>query len=152
MKRIITVLFSVLLISGAISCKKSNDGGNNNNNTTGKTVVIKITLSPVPGTNQGSFSAAVNALQPNLELTTWKVNDVLRPNETTLGFTAADFKNGVLTLETTAAVTTTNLSVSGVTTAQYPFNVTVQWTVGGKANDPITLPVTSTMQRDYEIK
>lgn len=143
---------SALLISGAISCKKSSDGGNNNNNSNGKTVLIKITLSPVPGTNQGSFSGAVNAVMPNLNLTTWKVNDVVRPNENTIGFTATDFKNGVLTLETTAPVTTTNLSVSGVTTAQYPFNVVVQWTVGGKVNDPISIPVTSTMTRSFEIQ
>ena len=78
MKKIVTVLMSVFLISGAISCKKSSDGGNNNNNSEAKTVVIKITLSPVPATNQGSFSAAVNAILPNQNLATWKVNDVLR--------------------------------------------------------------------------
>lgn len=152
MKKIFTVLLSVLLVSGAISCKKSNDGGNNSNNPEAKTVVIKITLSPVPANNQGYFSGAVNALLPSLNLATWKVNDVLRSNETTISFTGNDFKNGVLTLETTAAVTNANLSVSGVTTSQYPFNVVVQWTLNGKANDPINLPVTTTMTRSYEIK
>lgn len=152
MKKIVTVLMSVFLISGAISCKKSSDGGNNNNTPEAKTVVIKITLSPVPATNQGSFSGAVNAILPTQTLATWKVNDVLRSNETTIGFTATDFKNGILTLETTAPVTITNLSVSGVTTTQYPFNVGVQWTLNGKASDPINLPVTTTMTRSYEIK
>jgi hypothetical protein len=152
MKKIITVLMSVLLISGAISCKKSSDGGNNNNNAAAKTVVIKITLSPVTAANQGSFTGNVNALLPDFNFATWKVNDVVRPNETGIGFNASDFKNGILTLETTAPVTTTNLSVSGVTTTQYPFNVVVQWTLNGKANDPITLPVTTTMTRSYEIK
>ena len=143
---------SALLISGAISCKKSSDGGNNNNNAAAKTVVIKITLSPVPVTNQGSFSGAINAILPNQNLATWKVNDVVRSNETTIGFTASDFKNGILTLEATATVTVANLSVSGVTTAQYPFNVTVQWTLNGTSGDPISLPVTTTMTRSYEIK
>jgi len=143
---------SVLLISGAISCKKSSDGGNNNTGSDAKTVVIKITLSPVPGTNQGSFSGAVNALLPNSNFATWKVNDVLRSNETTIAFSASDFKNGILTLETTAAVTIANLSVSGVTTSQYPYNAVVQWTLNGKSNDPVNIPVTSTMTRSFEIK
>ncbi|AEW01415.1 hypothetical protein Niako_5177 [Niastella koreensis GR20-10] len=152
MKKILTVLMSAFLLTGAISCKKSSDGNNNNTNSGAKSIVIKITLSPVPGTNQGSFTGAVNAMLPGTDLATWKVNDVVRSNETTIGFTTADFKNGVLTLETTAPVTITNLSVSGVTTAQFPYTATVQWTLGGKANDPISLPVTSTMTRSYEIK
>lgn len=144
---------SVLLMSGAISCKKSSDGGNNNNNSpAGKTVLIKITLSPVPATNQGSFTGAVNAVLPSQNLATWKVNDVLRSNESTIAFTLSDFKNGVLTLETTAAVTVANLTVSGVTTSQYPFNSTVQWTLNGKASDPVSIPVTATMTRSFEIK
>lgn len=143
---------TALLISGAISCKKSSDGGNNNTTPDAKTVVIKITLSPAPGANQGSFTGAVNAILPNQNLATWKVNDVLRSNETTIAFTAADFKNGILTLESTAAVTVTNLTVSGITTSQYPFNAAVQWTLNGKANDPVTIPVTSTMTRSFEIK
>lgn len=148
MKKIIAVLATVLLISGAISCKKSSDGGNSNTGT--KTVVITLTLSPVPGSNQGSFSGAANAVLPGSQgLATWKVNGVLRANESTISFSAADFQSGVLKLETTAAVTSANLSIGGVTTSQYPFNVIVQPTINGKASDPLTIPVTSTMQRSF---
>lgn len=148
MKRIATVLMSVLLMAGAISCKKSSDGGNNNNSGA-KTVVIKLTLSPVPGSNQGSFSGAVNAVLPSQKMATWKVNNVLRSNESTIAFTASDFQSGTLTLEATEAVTSANLSIAGVTTSQYPYNVTVLSTINGKASDPLTIPVTSTMQRSF---
>ena len=150
MKRIITALTVVLLLSGAISCKKSSDG-NNNNTPAGKTLLIKITLSPVPGINQGSFSGAVNAILPSQKLATWKVNNVLRSNETTIAFSATDFQNGVLTLETTEAVSKSSLSISGVTTASYPYNAVVQWTLGSKASDPVNIPVTSSMVRSFDI-
>jgi len=150
MNRIITVITAVLLITGAFSCKKSSSGGSNNTPTT-KTVVIKITLSPVPGSNQGSFTGACNALLPNQNFATWKVNGVVRSSENTIAFTASDFQNGALTLETTAAVTSANLSMSGVTTAQYPFTVVYTATVNGKANDPVTIPVTSTMTRSFSL-
>src|SRR5690349_2439021 len=114
MKKILTVLSLLLVISGAISCKKSNDGGNKNSNA--KTLVIKLTLSPVPASNQGSFSGAINALLPNLNMATWKVNNVVRSNESTIAFSATDFQNGVLTLETTEAVSNCSISLSGVTT------------------------------------
>jgi hypothetical protein len=148
MKKIITVLLSVLLISGAVSCKKNSDGGSNSN-ADSKTVMIKLTLSPVPAGNQGSFSGAVNAILPSQKLATWKVNGVLRSNETTIAFSAPDFQNGVLTLETTEAVTTANLSIAGVTTSQYPYTATVQPTINGKANDPVSIAVASTMQRSF---
>ena len=152
MKKIFTVLTAVLLITGAISCKKSSGGGNNNNNQPGtKSVVLKFTLSPVPGTNTGSFTGACNALLPNQNFATWKVNGVVRSNENTISFTTSDFQNGVLTLETTEAVTTGNLSITGVTTSQYPFTVVYLATINGKANDPVTIPVTSTMTRSFTI-
>jgi len=150
MKKIVTLLTSILLISVAISCKKSSDSGNNNNPTT-KTVVYKLTLSPVPANNQGSFSGAVNALLPNLKFVTWKVNGVLRSNENTISFTASDFQNGALTLETTEGISSSNLSIAGITTSEHPFTVVVQWTVNGKANDPVTIPVTSSIQRSFSL-
>ncbi|OQP47504.1 hypothetical protein A4H97_08425 [Niastella yeongjuensis] len=149
MKKILTVLALIMVISGAISCKKSSDDGNTNNNA--KTLLIKLTLSPVPATNQGSFSGAINALLPNLNLATWKVNNVVRSNESTIAFSATDFQNGVLTLETTQAVSNCSITLSGVTTAQYPYTAVIQWTLNGKANDPITMPVTSTLVRTFDI-
>ena len=146
MKKIVRLLLLVLLISGAISCKKSSD-----DNPGTKSVVYKITLSPVPASNQGSFSGAVNGIQADQKFATWKVNNVLRSNETTISFTAADFQNGTLTLETTEKVTSANLSIVGVTTSQYPFNVVVQAIVNGKANDPVSINVTSTMQRSFTL-
>lgn len=150
MKKIVTILASLLLISGAISCKKSSDSTNNNNPTT-KTVVYKLTLSPVPANNQGSFSGSVNALLPNLKFATWKVNGVLRSDENTISFNASDFQNGTLTLEATEGVSTANLAITGTTTSEHPFTVVVQWTINGKANDAVTIPVTSAVQRSFSL-
>ncbi|MBO9198660.1 MULTISPECIES: hypothetical protein [Niastella] len=151
MKRIITVLTLILVISGTISCKKSKDDGGNNNVPGAKTLSIKLTLSPVPTSSQGSFSGAINALLPNLNLATWKVNGVVRSNESTIAFSETDFKNGVLTLETTEAVSKCSVSLSGIATSANPYTAVIQWTLGGKANDPITMPVTSTLVRSFDI-
>jgi hypothetical protein len=150
MKKIVTVLASLLVISGAISCKKSSDGGNNNNPTT-RTVVYKLTLSPIPANNQGSLTGGISALLPNLKFVTWKVNGVLRPNENTISFTVSDFQNGALTLETTEGISSGNMSIAGSTTSAYPFTVVVQGTVNGKANDPVTIQVTSFVQRSFSL-
>lgn len=150
MKKIVTVLASLLLISGVFSCKKSSDGGNNNNSTT-KTVVYKLTLSPVPASNQGSFSGSIYALLNNQKFVTWKVNGVIRSNENTITFNVSDFQNGALTLETTEGITSGNLAIIGSTTSAYPFTVVVQGTVNGKANDPVTIPVTSFVQRSFSL-
>ncbi|WP_143773932.1 hypothetical protein [Niastella vici] len=113
--------------------------------------MYKLTLSPVPASNQGSFGGSINALLPNLKFATWKVNGVLRSGENTISFSASDFQNGVLTLEATEGISSGNLAIVGTTTSAYPYTVVVQWTVNGKANDPVTIPVTSFVQRSFSL-
>lgn len=148
MKRSSLVVIAALLTVGSISCKKSGSK-NTPPNTKSESVLIKITLTPVPGgAVKGDFDAAVYALLPNSQYATWKVNNVTRNNETTLTFTQADFQNGVLTLETTANVTAAYLSMGGITTAPYPYTVLVEPTINGKADSTSTISVTNTFTRD----
>ena len=150
MKSIFSVVFVAFLSVCTISCGKS--GGGNGNNTTPdnktKSVLIKITVSPVPGANTGSFVGSVLALLPNSGYATWKVNGVTRTSETSIAFTTTDLQNGIITLETTANVSSASLNVSGVTATQ-PFTVLVAPTINGTADSTVSIPVTSTMQRSF---
>ncbi|HEY4290212.1 MAG TPA: hypothetical protein VGN00_24090 [Puia sp.] len=71
------------------------------------------------------------------------MNGVTRTNETDIAFTMTDLKNGSITLETTANVSSAYLSLSGVTVSQ-PHTVLVQPTINGKADSSVSIPVTST--------
>lgn len=135
MKRIAIVLASAWLLIGATACSKKKDDNS------GKSVLIKISLSTAAAASKGSFSCAVNALLPSMDYATWKVNGTVRANESTLGFTTADFVNDVLTLETTANVYTANLSLGGFAASQYPYNVKVETTLNGKAESPVSIDV-----------
>lgn len=147
MKNVFLVLSTAFLFTGISSCKKSGGGGSPAPVT--KSVLIKITVAPGIVPNQGSFTGAVNALLPNSGFATWKVNGTVRANENTIAFTQTDLQSGVITLETTANVTSVNLDVSGVTVPQNPFNVTVLPTINGVSQTAVSIPVTSTMTRDF---
>ena len=149
MKRILSIAVLATLSFGLFSCKKSSGDGPGNTTPAGKTIVIKITLSPMPLPSMADFSGAVNALLPNSSYATWKVNGVTRTSETTIAFSPTDFKSGVITLETTAPIKTANLAVSGLVVGQTSYTALVETTLDGKAQDPVTISVTSTMQRSF---
>jgi hypothetical protein len=150
MKRILSIAVAATLSFGIFSCKKSS-GGDSPGNTTpaGKTVLIKITLSPAVLPQNADFSGAVNGLLPNSSIATWKVNGVTRTSETTIAFSQADFKSGVITFETTAPIRNANLAVNGLVVGQTSYTALVETTLDGKAQDPVTISVTSTMQRSF---
>jgi len=150
MKSIYLVVFVALLSVNTISCGKSGGGSGTNTTPDNKTksVLIKITVNPVPGNNTGSFAGNVSALLPNSADATWKVNGVTRTSENVIAFTTTDLKNGIITLETTANVSSAYLSISGVTATQ-PFTVVVAPTINGTADSTVSIPVTSTMQRSF---
>jgi len=148
MKSSILVVFVALLSVCTLSCGKSGGNGNTTPVNKSKSVFIKITVNPVPGTNTGSFVGSVLALLPNSGYATWKVNGVTRTNENNIAFTTTDLQNGIITLETTANVSSANLDVSGVTATQ-PFTVVVAPTINGTADSTVSIPVTSTMQRSF---
>jgi|GEM_PF-2208886 hypothetical protein len=150
MKKILSIALVATLSFGSFSCsKKSDNGGSNNNTTKGKSVLIKITLSPAVLPGQDDFSGAINGVLPGSQLATWKVNGVTRTNESTIAFTQADFKSGVITIEATAGVTSANLALSGLAVSQTSYSVLVETTLDGKAQDPVTIPVTSVLQRSF---
>jgi hypothetical protein len=136
--------------ASTISCSKS--GGGNSNNTTPdnktKSVLIKITVSPVLDDNHGSFTRSILGLLPNSGHATWKVNGVTRTGEDGISFATTDLKNGVITLESTANVNSAYLDASGVTIAT-PFTVVVAPTINGKTDSTVSIPVTRTMQRSF---
>ena len=149
MKSIFPVVFVALLSVCTLSCGKSGGGNNTTPVNKSKSVLIKITVNPVPGDNQGSFAGNVSALLPNSGYATWKVNGVTRTNENNISFTTTDLKNGIITLETTASVNSAYLSISGVTVSQYPFTVLIAPTINGTADSTLSIPVTATMQRSF---
>lgn len=150
MTRILLIAAVTLMTFGSFSCSKKSDGGGSNNTTpTGKTVLIKITLTPAVLPGQDNINGAVNGVLPNSKLATWIVNGVTRTGETTIAFTQADFKNGVITLESTAGVTSANLALSGLVVNQTSYTALLETTLDGKAQDPVSIPVTSTMQRSF---
>jgi len=149
MKRILSLAVLATLSFGIFSCKKSDGGGSNNNTPTGKSVLIKITLSPAVLPGQDDISGAVNGVLPGSKLATWKMNGVTRTNESTIAFTQADFKSGVITLEATAGVTSANLALSGLAVSGTTYTVLVETSLDGKAQDPVSIPVTSTLQRSF---
>jgi hypothetical protein len=149
MKRILSIAVIAILSFGIFSCKKSSGDGPGNTTPAGKSVLIKITLSPAVLPQYADFSGAVNALLPNSSIATWKVNGVTRTGETSISFSPTDFKTGVLTLETTTPVKTANLSVGGLVVGQTSYTALVETTVDGKAQDPVSISVTSTMQRSF---
>lgn len=135
----------------SISCSKGGGSHNNNPGSKSESVSFKITLTPTPGGGlKGDFDGAFNALLPNSQYATWKINGVVRTNETTIAITQADFQNGVITLEPTANVTAANLSLGGSTTAQYPYTVLIEPTINGKADTALTIPVTNTFDRELK--
>ena len=149
MTRILLIAAVAVLSLGSLSCKKSGGGGPTTT-PTGKSVFIKLTLSPAVLPGQDNLSGAVNAVLPGTSgLATWKVNGVTRTNESTIAFTQADFKNGVITLETTAGVTSANLALSAMAINQTSYTIVVETTLDGKAQDPVSIPVTSTLQRSF---
>ena len=148
MKRIFFLVLAAFLFSGILSCSKKSGGGSSPTAKT-ETVSFKITLNPVPGSNQGAFNGACDGLLANGNYAVWKVNGVTRSNEAAIAFTQTDFQNGVLTLEATTDVTTATLDVGGATVPTLPFTVTVVPTINGVVTDSTVLPVTSTMQRDW---
>ena len=148
MKNFFLIVFVALLSLCTISCGKSGGGNTTPPADKSKSVLIKITVNPVIDNNHGSFGGSIFALLPNSGYATWKVNGVTRTGENTIAFTSTDLKNGVITLETTANVNSASLDVSGVTIST-PFTVLVEPTINGKADSSVSIPVTSTMQRDF---
>ena len=150
MKKILSIVAIATLSFGSFSCSKKSDGGGSNNTTpTGKSILIKITLSPAVLPGQDDISGAVNGVLPGSQLATWKVNGVTRTNESTISFTQADFKSGVITLEATAGITNANLALSGLAINQTSYTVLVETTLDGKAQDPVSIPVTNILQRTF---
>lgn len=151
MKRISFFVTAALVLACALSCKKSNSNPGNTGTMTdsSKSVLVKITLNPVPAANTGSFDGAISGLLPNLKDATWKVNGVTRSNEPTITFKQDDFQNGLLTLEATSNVNFTTFSFGATTLSNYPFTIHIEPTINGKITDSTTIRVTSTLTRTW---
>jgi len=147
MKKSAILALSAFLFSGLLSCSKKS--GPSSPPAKSESVSIKITLNPVITTSQGDFIATCLALLPNGGYATWVVNGTTRSGENTISLTQTDFQNGVVTLSTTSNVASANLDISGATTAQSPYTVTVVPNINGTVTDSTFLTVTSTMQRSY---
>ena len=145
----------MLSLLAVLSCKKG--GGDNPSPPAQKTesVFIKVYLTPSLNASQKGFiSGSILALLPNSGYTTWKVNGTVRNGENSIGFTDADFQNGVLTFESTAAVTQANFEISGINPSNNPYNIVVVPTINNTVTDSVSIPVTTngTADRDFTYK
>jgi hypothetical protein len=142
---------SAVVFAFVVSCKKGGGGPGTTppKTDTSKSVLVKITLNPIPATSTGTFTGAIGGLLPNLKDPTWKVNGTVRPDEGTIGFTQDDFQGGILTLEATSNVNLASLTIGGGTTPSYPYTVHVEPTINGKIKDSVTIKVTGVLSRQW---
>ncbi len=144
MKRIYLAAFAIVSLTTVLSCKKG--GGDNPSPPAQKTksVFIKVYLTPSLNASQkGYIAGSIFALLPNSGYATWKVNGTVRNGENTIGFTDADFQNGVITFESTAAVTQTSFDISGINPSNNPYNIVVVPTLNSTVTDSVSIPVST---------
>jgi hypothetical protein len=145
---------AAVVFAFVLSCKKSSGGGSNTGGggtkpDTSKSVLVKITLNPLPTISTGTFNGAIDGLLPNLKEPTWKVNGTVRPDEGTIAFTPDDFQGGILTLEATSNVNMAALTIGGGASSTYPYTVHIEPTINGKIKDSVTIKVTGAFSRQW---
>lgn len=132
--------------STMFSCGKSNSSPATDKDTS-KTVMIKVTLSSTGTLPSGAgFTGSLGGLLSNSKDAVWIVNGVTRVNESAISLGDGDFKDGVLTIQSSTKVTNAFFDVSLVTAGSSVITAVVETTINGKALTPITIKTGDTSE------